>query len=355
MSSACLPLGLIGRTHLALNAFPALLAPPARNRAPAAPEGYRPICASIALAATALPSTPPVLPVPATRPAALGPAITGIRHFPEICPSLPSPRAANYLKWLHCRLRYPHGRERKTLLSRHDRQAIHRQWGPPMTPAWFAVPHGFALRSSSSPLRPFRHAKRELIRTFGRRSGASSIYTPDGSVTAVRHAWTFDDMFSAFATVGIKAKIKGQSAATNCNRWPRSTSIRSRAFAYFTYATVDGVKDKNPFNDVLDYWLEYDPKASVLTLHFTLPFKKPVKAKVLKIQIYNPEFFIDFAFAKKNPVSLVGAPALCAAWTEKPDDPHFLSAQSSQQVFCRLRSLCRNGCAIREQYPVQCP
>lgn len=54
----------IGHTHLALNAFPAVLAPPVRDRAPAAPEGYCPICASMALAATALPSTPPVLPVP---------------------------------------------------------------------------------------------------------------------------------------------------------------------------------------------------------------------------------------------------------------------------------------------------
>ena len=35
------------------------------------------------------------------------------------------------------------------------------------------------------------------------------FYAPDGSVTGVRHAWTFDDMFSAFATQGIEAKTKG--------------------------------------------------------------------------------------------------------------------------------------------------
>jgi ABC-type uncharacterized transport system substrate-binding protein len=26
------------------------------------------------------------------------------------------------------------------------------------------------------------------------------VYAPDGSVTGVRHDWSFDDMFSAFAT-----------------------------------------------------------------------------------------------------------------------------------------------------------
>ena len=32
------------------------------------------------------------------------------------------------------------------------------------------------------------------------------LYAPDGSVTGVRHAWTFDDMFSAFATQGLEQK-----------------------------------------------------------------------------------------------------------------------------------------------------
>ena len=36
------------------------------------------------------------------------------------------------------------------------------------------------------------------------------VYAPDGSVTGVRHAWTFDDMFSVFATQGIEAKKKGE-------------------------------------------------------------------------------------------------------------------------------------------------
>ena len=35
------------------------------------------------------------------------------------------------------------------------------------------------------------------------------VYTPDGTVTGVRHAWTFDDMFSAYALQGIETKAKG--------------------------------------------------------------------------------------------------------------------------------------------------
>ena len=34
------------------------------------------------------------------------------------------------------------------------------------------------------------------------------VYAPDGAVTAVRHAWTFDDGFSAFAVQGLSQKTK---------------------------------------------------------------------------------------------------------------------------------------------------
>src|SRR4029453_17016492 len=35
------------------------------------------------------------------------------------------------------------------------------------------------------------------------------VYAPDGSVTGVRHAWSFDEMFSTFATQGLETKQKG--------------------------------------------------------------------------------------------------------------------------------------------------
>ena len=35
------------------------------------------------------------------------------------------------------------------------------------------------------------------------------IFSADGTVTGVRHAWTFDDMFSTYALQGIATKRKG--------------------------------------------------------------------------------------------------------------------------------------------------
>src|SRR5262245_51770659 len=36
------------------------------------------------------------------------------------------------------------------------------------------------------------------------------VFAPDGSVTGVRHAWTFDDMFSVLDTQGLEANTKGE-------------------------------------------------------------------------------------------------------------------------------------------------
>ena len=149
------------------------------------------------------------------------------------------------------------------------------------------------------------------------------LYAPDGSATGLRQAWTFDDMFSAFAVTGIGGKTKGQFTREELQPLAKLNVDSLKDYDYFTYARIDGKRLKNAFVDPIDYWLTYDPKATTLTLHFTLPFKQPVKAKVLRIDVYDPEFFIDFGFAKNQAAKLVGAPPQCALWTEKPPDPNF--------------------------------
>jgi ABC-type uncharacterized transport system substrate-binding protein len=134
------------------------------------------------------------------------------------------------------------------------------------------------------------------------------IYAPDGTATGVRHAWSFDDMFSAFATQGLEAKSKDKFTREELAPLAKVNIESLKEYDYFTYATADGKKvpmaDPEP-----GYWLDY--KDQILTLNFVLPFKTPVKAKDLKIDIYDATIFVDFSFAKDAPVRLVGAPAGC--------------------------------------------
>ena len=141
------------------------------------------------------------------------------------------------------------------------------------------------------------------------------LYAPDGSVKAVRHAWSFDDMFSAFATQGIESKKRGAFTREELKPLAQVNVESLKDFGYFTSATAD--RRKVDFDSPLaDYYAEH--KNSALTLHFTLPFKTPVKAKELAVEIYDASYFVDFSFADKNPARLVGAPAACKVAVQLP-------------------------------------
>jgi ABC-type uncharacterized transport system substrate-binding protein len=143
------------------------------------------------------------------------------------------------------------------------------------------------------------------------------VYAPDGSITGVRHAWTFDDMFSTFAVQGLESKQKGVFSRAELAPLAEVNVSSLKEYDYFTFAKADS--KKIPFVDPVDYYLDY--KDSVLTLHFLLPLKTPVKAHSLDLEVYDPSYFVDFALAKENPVVLSGAPAACKVTTGKPEEP----------------------------------
>lgn len=142
------------------------------------------------------------------------------------------------------------------------------------------------------------------------------IYGPNGSVTAIRHAWTFDDMFSTYALQGIVTKKKGNYTREELAPLAQTNVDSLKEYGFFTYAKVDG--KKQPFLAPTDYFLEY--KDAALVLHFTLPFKTPIQTRQLVVEIFDPSYFVDFALQKQNPIRLVGAPAACTMAIELPND-----------------------------------
>ena len=154
------------------------------------------------------------------------------------------------------------------------------------------------------------------------------VYAPDGSITGIRHAWSFDDMFSTFATQGLESKEKGKFTREELSPLAKVNVESLKEFDYFTFATADGKKAELT-DPAPDYWLDY--KDQVLTLNFLLPFKKPVKAKELKVEIYDPSIFVDFAFAKDKPVQLVGAPK-CKVDVMLPREMTFAEGKALSQI-----------------------
>jgi ABC-type uncharacterized transport system substrate-binding protein len=181
------------------------------------------------------------------------------------------------------------------------------------------------------------------------------LYAADGTVTGVRHAWTFDDMYSAFAIQGLDSKTPGVFTRDELKPLAKVNVESLKEYAYFTYAKLDGKRQKDAFLDPVDYFLDYDAKQAVLTLHFTLPFKAPVKAKALELEVYDPEFFIDFGFAERDPVRLVSAPAACQASVEKPRDDNFPATLRLNKAFASSEANIGMGASFANRIWVKCP
>jgi ABC-type uncharacterized transport system substrate-binding protein len=176
------------------------------------------------------------------------------------------------------------------------------------------------------------------------------IYAPDGSVTGVRHAWTFDDMFTTYALQGIETKTKGVYSREELASLAQTNVESLKEFAYFTFAKADGKKEK--FEEPVDYYLEY--KDSALTLHFTLPLKTPVKPKELAVEVFDPSFFIDFTLANKDPVKLVGAPATCQMKFQRPNDGSANAQKIGEQNFLSGANA-NYGAMFANKITVDCP
>ena len=176
------------------------------------------------------------------------------------------------------------------------------------------------------------------------------VYAPDGTISGVRHAWTFDDMFSTYALQGIEAKTKGVYSREELAPLAQTNVESLKEFAYFTYAKADGKKQK--FLEPVDYFLEY--KDAALTLHFMLPLKTPAKPKALALEVFDPEFFIDFKFADKDPVRLVGAPATCQMKFQRPNDGTATAQRLNEQNFASGDNS-NYGAMFANKIMVECP
>ncbi|MBR0961198.1 DUF1007 family protein [Bradyrhizobium japonicum] len=176
------------------------------------------------------------------------------------------------------------------------------------------------------------------------------LYAADGTITGVRHAWTFDDMFSAYAVQGLESKTKGTYTSEELKPLAQTNVESLKEYAYFTFARADGKKER--FQEPVDYFLDY--KDTVLTLHFTLPLKSPVKPRQLVLEVFDRSFFIDFQMAKDSPVKLVGAPAGCQMKLERPNDGTASAQKLNEQTFLNGENS-NFGMMFANKITVDCP
>jgi ABC-type uncharacterized transport system substrate-binding protein len=177
------------------------------------------------------------------------------------------------------------------------------------------------------------------------------VFATDGKVAAVRHAWTFDEMFSVFATQGLDKDGDGKLSREELKELAEVNVTSLEEFNYFSVGKSGG-KDI-AFAKPVDYWLEAD-KDNVLTLHFTLPLTASAAAADFSLEIYDPTFFVDLSFPEDAKAELIGAPASCAAEVVRPKELESATTNLSESFFNSLTASSQFGSQFASRIVLRC-
>lgn len=179
------------------------------------------------------------------------------------------------------------------------------------------------------------------------------VFDSQGKISALRHAWTFDEMYSAFQTQGA---AKDGKRATKADLAPlaKVQAEQLGEFGYFTVAKAAGKKQE--FGAPTEVSLE-EGDDKLVTLRFTLPLKEPASAsKAFAVQVYDPTYFVDFQFEKTDALALEGAPKGCSVSVVTP--PPLIAEDAKKKdesFFSGLSPGAEFGLKLASRGVVACP
>jgi len=181
------------------------------------------------------------------------------------------------------------------------------------------------------------------------------VFGPDQKMTGVRHAWTFDEFYTAMAVQGLDADGDGVYSKEELEPLAKVNVESLEEFDYFTFVRAAGAEKFLPLKPPVDYWVEYDNTA--LTLHFTLPLETPLdpRAKAVTVDVYDPSFFVAFGFAEKAPVKIAGAAPGCTAEVDQSDPESAENAKAlTEAFFSQLGPSSNYGSQFAQTVTVKC-
>jgi ABC-type uncharacterized transport system substrate-binding protein len=185
------------------------------------------------------------------------------------------------------------------------------------------------------------------------KSTATLVFDGAGRVSAVRHGWTFDEAYSAYAVQGFE---KGPDGKLAPDKMAELAKINMEALVeneFFTVAKANGAKlgQGAPVN----YSTSFENGA--LTLSFELPLVADKPARLFVLEVYDPTSFVDFALVDgESAVRLENAPKGCALNVTRPKPPDPAENKGvSESFFSALTAASNYGAQFASRALVACP
>jgi len=142
---------------------------------------------------------------------------------------------------------------------------------------------------------------------------AQVAFDSQGRIAAVRQDWQFDEMFGAYTTQGLERNPDGSLPAETLQGMAKDwmAALGEPVSHYFTRAAMGG--QTLAFGPPRDAAVRWNPQDQRLTLSFTLPLAQPVApgAEGVQFDIYDPTYFVAYAFDAPGAVALGDAPQGC--------------------------------------------
>lgn len=179
------------------------------------------------------------------------------------------------------------------------------------------------------------------------------LYGPGQKIVGLRHKWTFDEFYSAFAIQGLDTNGDGELDAKELAPLAEENVSALVEFDYFTFMKAGG----EPVAHLAprDYHVEL--AGGIVTLHFTLPLKTPLDGGSHKVtfSVYDPTYYVDFSFAKSDPVTLArSAPRGCRARISGSKVARADMAQLGEAFFSSLTASSTFGADLAETVTIAC-
>lgn len=160
---------------------------------------------------------------------------------------------------------------------------------------------------------------------------ARIAFDGQGRIAAIHQDWLFDEMFGTYTTQGLEKGPDGSLSAQTLQGMARDwmNALGEPVSHYFTRAAVgDQVL---AFGEPRDAVVRWNPQGQRLTLSFTLPLAQPVAPgkQGVRFDIYDPTYFVAYAFDASGALALADAPAGC---TQAYQPPRELDWKTMQQL-----------------------
>lgn len=137
----------------------------------------------------------------------------------------------------------------------------------------------------------------------------------DGAIAGLRHHWTFDPYFSAWAIQGLDTDGDGALSGEELQPLAEENIVGLDYYSYYTFA--GSWDDPLPIANAANPSMDYDGER--LTLSFTVRFAQPrAIGRSFDIEVGDPEYYAAFSFPEAAAITLDGAPSDCYAEAHAP-------------------------------------